>query len=538
MRKINVVCFGSCDMYPTYGFVAGLKEAGVNVISYGESANCVYSVLYHLHRQENQLKIFNSDLIILGITDTIKECAPSYMMAYKILYKSLWKLNKKIVVYIWWHARLDVYGTFHHRQCRYYGFNIIDVQSFSKKKGIFEFYSGYTDYGHPLYSLMATMSKKLIQSYDKLCFPKENINCKCTFEFFILPVSNLIASFNPLKIRTFTCYENIYVINNHEKIKIPNFLKGMTLFGIHAFNRSVNAKPYKVSMTLKNKNMCIPVHITTYNHVAPVNTGKLVVDEETYIWKTNKGEFEEPYPIYVHGTLDNEANIGLIALFFIKNNNEEHFNEEHFNEEHFNEEHFNEEHEIDEILDFLVDYKNIITDYNKRMDPVKISFYQKEIADLKSDISNKNKLIEDKVSQIQKLDQNLNQIRNKLSFQTKYGTAKFRIQNQLSYKLGQVMIVNSKSLLGYITMFMALLSIIISHKQNQKIYQEKTKKDPSLKLPSLETYPDYKEALKEKECFTYKLGEALIRANNNWYGAGYVKLLLEIRKLKKEYKKK
>ncbi|EQA6090011.1 hypothetical protein ACX48U_001824, partial [Campylobacter coli] len=120
----------------------------------------------------------------------------------------------------------------------------------------------------------------------------------------------------------------------------------------------------------------------------------------------------------------------------------------------------------------------------------------------------------------------------------RYGKAKNRIQNQLSYKLGQAMIVNSKSLLGYIRMPFALSYIKDKHKQEQKIYQEKIKKDPSLKLPPLEDYPDYKEALKEKECLTYKLGEALIRANNNWYGGGYIKLLLEIRKLKKEFKKK
>ncbi|EAL5994225.1 sugar transferase, partial [Campylobacter coli] len=111
-------------------------------------------------------------------------------------------------------------------------------------------------------------------------------------------------------------------------------------------------------------------------------------------------------------------------------------------------------------------------------------------------------------------------------------------QNQLSYKLGQAMIVNSKSLLGYIRMPFALSYIKDKHKQEQKIYQEKIKKDPSLKLPPLEDYPDYKEALKEKECLTYKLGEALIKASNNWYGGGYIKLLLEIRKLKKEFKKK
>ncbi|EOZ7892729.1 alpha-2,3-sialyltransferase, partial [Campylobacter coli] len=109
---------------------------------------------------------------------------------------------------------------------------------------------------------------------------------------------------------------------------------------------------------------------------------------------------------------------------------------------------------------------------------------------------------------------------NLLSFQTKYGTAKTRIQNQLSYKLGQAMILNSKSILGYLIMPMALLSIIISHKQEQKIYQEKIKKDPSLKLPPLESYPDYKEALKLKNHLSYKLGEALIKASNNWYGGG------------------
>ncbi|EAH7351385.1 galactosyltransferase [Campylobacter coli] len=125
-----------------------------------------------------------------------------------------------------------------------------------------------------------------------------------------------------------------------------------------------------------------------------------------------------------------------------------------------------------------------------------------------------------------------------LSFRSKHGTAKSRIQNQLSYKLGQTMIINSKNIFGVLFMPAYIISTLLSHRQEKKIYQEKIKKDPSLKLPSLENYPDYKEALKEKECFTYKLGETLIRANNNWYGGGYIKLLFEIRKLKKEFKKK
>ncbi|WP_245892639.1 hypothetical protein [Helicobacter valdiviensis] len=137
---------------------------------------------------------------------------------------------------------------------------------------------------------------------------------------------------------------------------------------------------------------------------------------------------------------------------------------------------------------------------------------------------NKNKeALVQKNSRIQALMQDIRAQNNQLSFQTKYGTAKARIQNQLSYKIGQALIANSKSLLGYIRMPFVLSYIKDKHKQEQKIYQEKIKKDPSAKLPPLEAYPDYKEALKEKECYAYKLGEAFIKAHKTWYKGGYLK---------------
>ncbi|HED0842704.1 TPA: hypothetical protein R4M48_001769 [Campylobacter jejuni] len=152
---------------------------------------------------------------------------------------------------------------------------------------------------------------------------------------------------------------------------------------------------------------------------------------------------------------------------------------------------------------------------------------------LNKTIQEKDIIINSNTNQIDQLQNNiqekstqLNQLQSKLSFQTQYGTAKSRIQNQLSYKLGQAMIINSKSLLGYLIMPMILLNIIISHKQEQKIYQEKIKKDPSLKLPPLESYPDYKEALKLKNHLSYKLGEALIQANKTWYGGGVYQIAI------------
>ncbi|EFO9556406.1 glycosyltransferase family 2 protein, partial [Campylobacter jejuni] len=152
----------------------------------------------------------------------------------------------------------------------------------------------------------------------------------------------------------------------------------------------------------------------------------------------------------------------------------------------------------------------------------------------------KNQELSNQANQIQNLNQAIKNkdefINNLLSFQTKYGTAKSRIQNHLSYKLGQAMIVNSKSVLGFISLPFIILSIVISHKQEQKAYKFKVKKNPNLALPPLETYPDYKEALKEKECFTYKLGEALIQASKNWYGGGYIKFAFkDVPRLKREW---
>ncbi|EOK0990659.1 coiled-coil domain-containing protein [Campylobacter coli] len=181
----------------------------------------------------------------------------------------------------------------------------------------------------------------------------------------------------------------------------------------------------------------------------------------------------------------------------------------------------------------LIQAQNLNNTLNKTIQEkdIIINSNTNQIDQLQNNIKEKIKQLHILQNSIQEKSTQLNQLQSKLSFQTQYGTAKSRIQNQLSYKLGQAMIVNSKSFLGYLIMPMALLSIMISHKQEQKIYQEKIKKNPSLKLPPLESYPDYKEALKEKECLTYKLGEALIKASNNWYGGGYIKLWFEMRKI-------
>ncbi|WP_289687152.1 hypothetical protein [Helicobacter rodentium] len=91
-----------------------------------------------------------------------------------------------------------------------------------------------------------------------------------------------------------------------------------------------------------------------------------------------------------------------------------------------------------------------------------------------------------------------------------FGTATTRIQNHLNYQLGQILIQDSKSLFGISKLPFKILLTILKHKNKQKQYQTNIKNNPHLKLPPLESYPDYKESLKIKNYFSYKLGEAFL----------------------------
>lgn len=218
------------------------------------------------------------------------------------------------------------------------------------------------------------------------------------------------------------------------------------------------------------------------------------------------------------------------------------------------------EYNFDHLIPPVKLYKEIIDEYCSIMDPRKLASLQNQIKEKDSVISTLNNEfnslpIKKQNLEIKNLEQDL--INKKLqSFVLKKelgskfiknininyidkNSAKSRIQNHLSYKLGQSLIINSKSVLGYLSLPFIILSIVISHKQEQKAYKFKIKKNPNLALPPLETYPDYNEALKEKECFTYKLGQEFIKASKNWYGGGYIKFMFkDVPRLKREVLKR
>lgn len=104
-----------------------------------------------------------------------------------------------------------------------------------------------------------------------------------------------------------------------------------------------------------------------------------------------------------------------------------------------------------------------------------------------------------------------------------FGTAVSRVQNHLSFKLGQIFIKDSKTFGGILKLPFKILIIYHQHNKKQKQYQEKIEKNPYLKLPPLESCADYKEALKIQNHFSYKLGRAFVTANSvRGGGANYL----------------
>ena len=112
-----------------------------------------------------------------------------------------------------------------------------------------------------------------------------------------------------------------------------------------------------------------------------------------------------------------------------------------------------------------------------------------------------------------------------------------RIRYHLAYKLGYAMVENHSTLLGKFKLPFILLGIVWKHRARQREYLKIIKVKPWLKVPPMEYYEDYKEALKEKQSVPYRLGLALINAGKNWYIGGFFKLYEEIKKIKAEQKR-
>ncbi|MFH5335062.1 glycosyltransferase [Campylobacter coli] len=121
-------------------------------------------------------------------------------------------------------------------------------------------------------------------------------------------------------------------------------------------------------------------------------------------------------------------------------------------------------------------------------------------------------------------------------FICKYGFAKDRIQKQLTYRLGKLILEKSQNFFSLLFLPYFVFKLILKFKNEKKEYQKLIKKNPELSLPRLELYPDFDDIWKIKEHLSFKIGHLVLKANKNWYKGSYIYLPYCIYKCYKQHK--
>ncbi|MCV3453970.1 hypothetical protein L8W55_04065 [Campylobacter sp. FU_520] len=578
-KQIKVVLFGGSNSIIKNGLQKGLQQENVLLCNFALGATTSIQNLYELIRRQDEVK--NADLIITE--SNVNDSFSSNLNTYRNLnwfYEEIYKTNKKILVLILPYYGVNIVNTnrIHRKLIEKYGFNYIDMQEYYDLHNLGYFAQVKGAYGiHQCDFIMRKLGENIIKNIKNFSISRKIIDLKNP-TFLVHPASEFKHQ-DIFEIENSMFKEKYCRIKKGDALKFTSRFYGCYIVAYHTWNNTQRTKITTPSDWLERRKVKSKLILNNKDRSYYAKPCLDNIFYETGFWPiddTSKVEvdFDDLSTVFFN-------HVDLISFFIIENNGEIYTDNVIYDEFLCNEMEIPKEYNFNHLIPSVEWYKEIIDEYCSAMDPIKLQPLQNQISALNSKISlleqNKVQLSQekDKVQQdniilkqtlnslpikkqqleISNLEQDLinkklqtKQLSKKLGikvndFMPKItminpASAKARIQNQLSYKLGQAMIVNSKSFLGYIRMPFVLSYIKDKHKQEQKIYQEKIKKDPSLALPPLESYPDYQEALKFKNHLSYKLGQALIQANKTWYGGGYIKLLFKIRKLKKQYIKK
>ncbi len=508
---MNILLFGCCESTWNSAFAKALQEDNIKVSSFAYPASHPFNHIYNFYRKENQNIIKESDLIILNIANRgfmSNEMQQKHLLAvYHCFYKILSKLQKKVLVIQWHHYIFcgGKYTSFHKIQCKKYGFNFIDTYKFCLKENLMDFYTKIIDFTHPIPYIYTKMAQKIKENLKLFQTPKQIPNLKIP-NFKILDLSDFMDTKNKndfCNIRSYLHRENVLRIENEtKKINFPKKYLGMKIVGVHTWNECFTAKGFHSCCIFENKKQKNAVFAFPYQNFRLLDYD-FIIDEEIIVHFHFDENTKRPRYDNYDKKFENNKQVGIIGFLLLPQN--EILEEVNFIDEDIN---LGKEYDFSHLCYYLKDFKIITEQYNQRQGLIKFAPLQKQISDLNNERT--------------------------LLHLASTNSAKARIHNHLAYKLGAALITNSKSIKGVLKMPFILMAITIAHKE-----QNTNLKLANKILPPLESYSDYSEALKEKECFTYKLGEALIKAHKNWCKGGYLKFYFkDVSKLKREFKKK
>ncbi|EAK2540455.1 SGNH/GDSL hydrolase family protein, partial [Campylobacter upsaliensis] len=376
-----------------------------------------------------------------------------------------------------------------------YGFNFIDMQNYYENKNLNDFYST-TDLYHQLESLMRELGKNIILNLKQFHHHKKdsvklpNFIAKSPLQLF----ENLDKNKINFKENSLLNKE-IYKLKKGEKLYFKKEFEGYVLIGLGIWLDEKENNYSSASFILQNDRIkIVKMHSGAY-YLFHTFEKEFNISKQAFICFNDDDEkrTEQSHNLFIGLPYDEDIyrhipntleNLNLTEDFLLVKPDENFKIDAHYD---FNvlanlEVQIDEKYNFSHLIPDVVLFKEIIEEYNVRMDPVKIAPLQAEIKNLKLELHQKK--------------QN-------------------PIQTHLAYKLGRAIIENYRSFWGFLGLPFVLNYIAKKHKKEANI------------LPCDES---------EKQIFSYQLGLALIKAHKAWYKGGYVWFMFEIFRLKKKFK--
>ncbi|HEF3571175.1 TPA: hypothetical protein R9130_001100 [Campylobacter upsaliensis] len=374
------------------------------------------------------------------------------------------------------------------------------MQSYYENEDLSDFYSvgfyGARDLWHQLPSLMRELGRNIILNLKQFHHHKKdsvklpNFIAKSPLQLF----ENLDK--NKINFRENSLLnKEIYKLKKGEKLYFKKEFEGHVLIGLGIWLDEKKNDYSSASFILQNDRIkIVKMHSGAY-YLFHTFEKEFNISKQAFICFNDDDEkrTEQSHNLFIGLPYDEDIyrhipntleNLNLTEDFLLVKPDENFKIDAHYDFKTL----ANLEVQIDEKYNFshlipdVALFKEIIEEYNARMDPVKISPFQTEIKNLKHE---------------------LNQFKVN------------PIQTHLAYKLGRAIIENYGSFWGFLGLPFVLNYIAKKHKKEANI------------LPCDES---------EKQIFSYQLGLALIKAHKAWYKGGYVWFMFEIFRLKKKFK--
>lgn len=493
----NIVLLGGSNSVMVNGLQKGLKEyANVTNLALGSSTGI--QNLYELYRIKNQEAIQNADLIITesninevyNNSDTLENLPLGIIFKnLQYLYATLYTFNKPICILIlpFGGENYLIINNMHRFLANYYGLNIVDMQKHYQNNEIIQFGNKFG--AHQLAVINRNIGKEIAKNIDIFKISKKTLDINLP-EFKIVTPENMQrnGNFKIFNAKNSVFDEVIYRLEKGNNLSFKGY-ENYEIIGIHAWNLDVNGEITKIAFAnalkldgaihLKSNKISIIKQTASLNQFCEIQAEPIINNEVIVKFNDEKLPNTEFYHAAQSWFPDSKSlpYFDLIAFFLCKPNPKMK----------------------------LFDLSVIPTDKDIEIDKdIDRSYLIPNIVFFKDSME----FIDDYIGHlypniVKHIDSVLTpQIIKKIETQ---------ILSQLNKNTPQIQ-----------------PSMQLSLEAENKILKDKIKE--------LET--NYQKAIKVKNHLSYKLGQALIKANKNWYKGGYIKFIFEAMKIKKEHKNK